>query len=144
MFTTWIKSVMKYNYIMLPAFILDRGRKNFKIIGLPCPLEIWCRQGPYNFIKNMVLSQYLELEISQGLSGYLPLLQILVQIFQIYRNPFFIEIKWRKGSNNFLKRLPLFQIRVFTFHKIIRSLPALYFSGTGGPIILNFLGPILK
>ena len=38
---------MKDNYIMLPVFILDRGRKNFKIIGPPCPPEIWCKQGPY-------------------------------------------------------------------------------------------------
>ena len=53
MFTTWIKSVMKYNYIMLPAFILDRGRKNFKIIGPPpVPLKYDANRDLMKFVEN--------------------------------------------------------------------------------------------
>ena len=35
-----LKFVVKDNYIKLPAFILDRGKKNFKIIGPPVPLKL--------------------------------------------------------------------------------------------------------
>ena len=39
---------MKDNYIMLPAFILDMGQKNFKIIGPPVLLK-------YNADRDLII-----------------------------------------------------------------------------------------
>ena len=44
---------MKDNFIMLPEFILDRGQKNFKIIGPPIPLEYNAGRGIIDIYENV-------------------------------------------------------------------------------------------